>query len=195
MADFSDSDVPDIEFAVSGSGKGVSYQICAEHSNLDGGRPQIDPGGQCLFCLIEEQRETIRRIQAKSARRRRALRGLHKSYMLMDRWCQVARVRALALNDGEGAALSYELQGRVDALEGHVSSARKKVKELQAKLDRVAPCACPECGPNVAVDEDACCVTYGADAAVGGFRVNTAPDLTDDQILAWKEGDDPPEDP
>ena len=135
---------------------------------------------------VERQQATIQRIQAKSARRRRALRGLHKSYMLMDRWCQVARVRARALSDGEGAALAYELQGRVDALEGHVSRERKKVKGLQAKLDRVAPCVCPECGPNVAVDEDGCCVTCGADAAVGGFRVN---DLTNDQIRALEESE------
>ncbi len=35
---------------------------------------------------------------------------------------------------------------------------------LAAKLDQAAPWVCPDCGPNVCIDEDGCCATCGADA-------------------------------
>ncbi len=38
-----------------------------------------------------------------------------------------------------------------------------EVERLQAKLDKIAPRTCPECGDHVAVDEDLCCVTCGSD--------------------------------
>ncbi len=44
-------------------------------------------------------------------------------------------------------------------------------KRLRAQLNEAAPWSCPNCGPNVKVDEDGCCATCGRDAArdeIGG---------------------------
>ncbi len=52
------------------------------------------------------------------------------------------------------------------AAERRAEAAEAQVTRLTEQLDRIAPMVCPECGPHVRVDEDGCCATCGADAAL-----------------------------
>ncbi len=43
-------------------------------------------------------------------------------------------------------------------------SLRKRIAELEARLEEAAPMHCAHCGPHVKIDEDGCCATCGRDA-------------------------------
>ena len=87
-----------------------------------------------LIARVQKDKAIIERIQDKSGRRKRALRSMNKSYMLVDRWWRDAAARARALAKGTTDDLTYELQGRVRALEGHLGHEKRKVTQLEKDL-------------------------------------------------------------
>ncbi len=76
-----------------------------------------------------------------------------------------ARVHGLSSELAAATARAAELERQLDALEADGFHARKPDRSWVA---------CPECGPNVASDEDGCCASCGRDCA---------------QIHAWDSGD------
>lgn len=56
-------------------------------------------------------------------------------------------------------------EARATQAEAERDALNERIAEAERRLRMAAPWSCPTCGPHIKIDQDACCVTCGADAA------------------------------